>query len=96
MTIPDSVTSIGAWAFRGCTSLKSATIGNGVTSIGMGAFQSCSKLTSVEFKNTSGWAVSLNFNTISGTSVDVTDNAENAKYLKNTYDDYSWKRNVTA
>lgn len=49
MTIPDSVTSIGDYAFIGCTRLTSVTIGNGVTSIGYNAFYDCSNLTSVYF-----------------------------------------------
>ena len=47
MTIPDSVTSIGSWAFKGCKGLTSVTIGNGVTSIGYSAFEGCTGLTSV-------------------------------------------------
>ena len=46
-TIPNSVTSIGEWAFSDCSSLTSVTIGNGVTSIGESAFYNCSNLTSV-------------------------------------------------
>jgi putative cell wall-binding protein len=46
-TIPDSVTSIGDWAFSGCHSLTSVSIGNSVTSIGKYAFYSCSSLTNV-------------------------------------------------
>ena len=46
-TIPDSVTSIGEFAFRDCTSLTSVTIPNSVTSIGDFVFDSCSSLTSV-------------------------------------------------
>ena len=45
--IPDSVTSIGEYAFYLCTSLTSITIPDGVTSIGASAFQTCSSLTSI-------------------------------------------------
>ncbi|MBE6663129.1 MAG: hypothetical protein E7602_01340 [Ruminococcaceae bacterium] len=45
--IPSSVTLIGSYAFSGCTSLESITIGDSVTSIGNGAFQECTSLTSV-------------------------------------------------
>ncbi|MGY9001031.1 MAG: leucine-rich repeat protein [Rhodospirillales bacterium] len=34
VTTPDSVTSIGGWAFQKCTTVTSVTIGNSVTSIG--------------------------------------------------------------
>ena len=47
VTIPDSVTTIGGWAFRDCTSLTGVTIPDGVTSIGYGAFYYCTSLTSV-------------------------------------------------
>ena len=45
--ILDSVTSIGDYAFSGCTSLASVTIGHGVTSIAEGAFAFCTSLTSI-------------------------------------------------
>ena len=51
-TIPDSVTSIGDWAFAGCTSLTSVTIPDGVTSIGWCAFADCESLTNVYFTGT--------------------------------------------
>ena len=41
------VTSIGDWAFYGCTKLTSVTIPDSVTSIGDFAFTGCSSLTSV-------------------------------------------------
>ena len=47
--IPNSVTSIGNYAFSGCSGLTSLTIPNSVTSIGNNAFQYCSGLTSVIF-----------------------------------------------
>ena len=46
--IPSSVTSIGTYAFQGCTSLTSVEIPSSVTSIGTFAFQSCTSLTSIE------------------------------------------------
>ena len=45
--IPSSVTSIGDWAFYGCTGLTSITIPSSVTSIGDGAFSDCTGLTSI-------------------------------------------------
>ncbi len=46
-TIPDSVTSIGKYAFGWCTSLTNITIPDSVTEIGNNAFFSCDSLTSV-------------------------------------------------
>ncbi len=51
VTIPNSVTSIGGYAFYGCTGLTSVTIGNSVTSIGDGAFGGCKGLTSITIPN---------------------------------------------
>ena len=45
--IPDSVTSIGDYAFDGCHSLTSITISDRVTEIGERAFYDCSSLKSV-------------------------------------------------
>ena len=49
--IPTTVTSIGKYAFRDCSSLTSVTIPNSVTSIGDFAFNDCSSLTSVTIPN---------------------------------------------
>ena len=46
-----SVTSIGIYAFFGCSGLTYVTIGNSVTSIGGSAFYNCSGLTSVTIGN---------------------------------------------
>lgn len=44
LEIPDSVTSIGDYAFRNCDSLKRVIISDGVKSIGEFAFQHCDSL----------------------------------------------------
>lgn len=47
MIIPNSVTSIGEFAFGGCSSLMSLTIPNSVTGIGEKAFAFCSNVDNV-------------------------------------------------
>ncbi|MCI7338137.1 MAG: leucine-rich repeat domain-containing protein, partial [Bacteroidales bacterium] len=51
LVIPNSVTSIGDYAFSGCSGLTSVTIPNSVTSIGYRAFYECRSLTSVTIPN---------------------------------------------
>ena len=51
ITIPNSVTSIGASAFRGCYNLTSVVMGNSITYIGNVAFSGCSSLTSITIPN---------------------------------------------
>ncbi|MBR5168435.1 MAG: leucine-rich repeat protein, partial [Salinivirgaceae bacterium] len=46
-TIPNTVTTIGSYAFAYCTKLESVTIPNSVTEINSYAFQNCEKLESV-------------------------------------------------
>lgn len=51
ITIPDSVASIGEYAFYGCTSLTEITIPDSVTSIGGYAFKGCTSLTEITIPN---------------------------------------------
>ena len=51
ITIPNSVTSIGPSAFRGCTALTSVSIGEKVEIIGERAFGDCNILTSITIPN---------------------------------------------
>ena len=61
--IGPGVTSIGNYAFRGCSGLTSVTISNSVTSIGECAFVGCTGLTSVTIPNSvtsiGDWAFSF-------------------------------------
>ena len=50
-TIPNSVTTIGDYAFSGCHGLTSIDIPDSVTEIGYGAFYSCDSLTSIVIPN---------------------------------------------
>jgi hypothetical protein len=51
VVIPNSVTSIGKYAFYRCSNITSVTIGNSVTSIGDDAFENCTNLGSVTIGN---------------------------------------------
>ncbi len=47
LVIPDTVTEIKDYAFVGCTSLASVTIGHSITEIGYSAFRACTSLKSI-------------------------------------------------
>ena len=55
LTIGDSITKIGSYAFCDFSTLTSVTIGNNVTEIGMEAFDNCNGLTSVYITDLSAW-----------------------------------------
>jgi outer membrane protein assembly factor BamB len=51
VTIPNSVTKIGDWAFNGCTALTSVSMPSTVTRIGTSVFFSCTALTSITIQD---------------------------------------------
>ena len=51
VTIGDNITTIGQFAFYGCTALTSVSISSSVTTIANGAFSYCSSLTSIIIPN---------------------------------------------
>ena len=63
ITIPNGVTSIGAYAFYGCRGLENITIPDSVTNIGNHVFCGCTGLTSVTLGN---GITSINVGTFSG------------------------------
>ena len=74
VTIGNSVTTIGDYAFYNCRSLTSVTIGDSVTTIGEGAFRSCTNLTSVTIPDSVTTIGDYAFNNCSGlTSVTIGD-----------------------
>ena len=75
VVIENGVTSIGNYAFNGCSGLTSVTIPDNVTSIGLCAFSDCSSLTSVTIPDN---VTSIGIGAFSGcsslTSVTIPDN----------------------
>ena len=65
LVIPNSVTSIGSYAFSSCTGLTSITIPDSVKSIGDSAFSGCSGLTSITIPDS---VKSIGYSAFSGCS----------------------------
>lgn len=72
VVIPDGITSISKYAFRGCKEITSVHIPDGVTDIGVYAFSHCSGLTQIVMPNslkTIGNNAFYNCDALSGTLV---------------------------
>ena len=60
VSLPEGLTSIGAYAFSGCTGLTSVTIPSSVTNINNSAFSGCTGLNAVHISNLNAWCA-INF-----------------------------------
>ena len=80
ITIPDGVTSIGEFAFSGCTGLTEITIPDGVTSIERYAFYGCENLTKI---TTPDSLISFGYNAFWGTPWLTTKQEENPLVIVN-------------
>ena len=60
LTIPDSVKTIGSFAFSSCSGLTKLVLGRSVESIGYGAFSNCTGLTSITSYNATPPTLTLN------------------------------------
>lgn len=69
VTIPDSLTNIGDYAFEICANMTNVTISDNVTSIGDQAFAWCYGLTSVYFKGNAPTAYSSAFYSVPNATV---------------------------
>ena len=90
-----SVTSIGAYAFRDCSSLTSITIPEGVTSIGREAFYGCGRLTAITFNTPYNWEIASS-SSFSDSSIIATSTASEVQtnaltYLTDTYYNRYWR-----
>ena len=87
VTIPNSVTSIGDFAFYDCSGLTSVSIPNSVTSIGWYAFYECRGLTSVTIPNSVTEIGEGAFGKCSGlTRIDAYPNPEKVRTGEDAFD----------
>ena len=86
--------SVGSFAFTNCKNLKDVTFSTSINAIGYGAFSGCDGLESATFNGSLTWFVTTSEedfkNKTNGTQMDVSNAAQNATYLKDTYADYYW------
>ncbi len=89
ITIPSTVTSIGNWAFNGCSSLAFATIPNTVTSIDTGVFLNCISLSSITIPNSVTNIGGTAFSGCSSLTSVVSEIVKPFEISENVFSDYS-------
>ena len=87
-SVRDTATVIADGAFSACTKLESVVIPESVEHIGATAFSGCANLKSVELKGTDGWTAD------SKSLAGVNDPQTAAKYLTETYVDFTWIKKI--
>ena len=90
-SVPNTVTTIGDYAFGGCKSLVSVTMSNSVTSIGSYAFSYCSNLETISI---SELVTSMGDNAFSGCNKLQYTEDNGARYLGNTVNPHLFLRGV--
>ena len=90
-SVPNTVTTIGDYAFGGCRSLVSVTMSNSVTSIGNYAFYECSNLETISI---SELVTSMGDNAFSGCNKLQYTEDNGARYLGNTVNPHLFLRGV--
>ena len=89
--LPETITTIGDWAFGCCPNLETVTIPASVTEIDYGAFNDCRNLTEVVFEEPDGWYAT---DPKSGEQkqFELTDPSTNAGLLVGDYCYYYWTK----
>ena len=91
ITLSNNLTSIAFDTFASCQSLTNITIPASVTKIVKQAFYGFYNLQTVTFEDTNDWYYTYNSDYSNGSEIDVTDESQNASYLRDNYDWYWYK-----
>lgn len=93
MTNATSLKEIGSWAFGGCYKITSLTIPASVELIGAYAFTECTGLSSITFEVSDNWyRFSSETATTGGTALSLGSAYTDAKWIRDTYAQYWWRR----
>jgi hypothetical protein len=83
---PESVTTIGSYAFSDCNKLKEVILPNGLTTTGKASFRDCTKLTSISIGNKTTTIDPLTFSGCTSlASLDIPNNVK--KIASNAFQD---------